>query len=163
MVCRECLLWLFLMSVLSFGTDTIANSDDPNQIEGVHQRHKVIAIGKLTSYFRDGEKILQRMVPDNAGLNRVFYICLEGQNVFTYKAGILGTEFQINEEERSLVKTPFTIKLAGDKNARVERITIYTHYFKTTLEGYWLKKNTIVPWSTAELAQWRKERGEAVR
>ena len=149
---------LVLFSLFPFGA--VSGADDPTQIDGVTQQERVMAIGKVTSYFRDGEKILQRMVPGNVGLNSVFYIVREGENVFTCKVGVLGTEFQINEQERLLVKTPFAIKLGGDKEGKITRITIYTHDFATTLDGYSLKSNAIVPWSTAQLSKWRKQRGE---
>ncbi|MCP4777045.1 MAG: hypothetical protein GY880_22720, partial [Planctomycetaceae bacterium] len=61
---------LVLFALFPFGA--VSEADDPTQIDGVTQQERVMAIGKVTSYFRDGEKILQRMVPDNVGLNSVF-------------------------------------------------------------------------------------------
>lgn len=165
---RRILLMRFItcsaFAVLGASFLNAAVADEAPQIDGVSEQKKnVMSIGEITSYFRNGKQILQKMVSDDPDLNMVFYICIEGKNVFTYKVGILGTEFQMNEHERLAVKTPFAIKLGGDKESRIERITVYTHDFRRTIDGYWLKKNAIVPWSTQELGQWRKQRGEASR
>jgi len=35
---------------------------------------------------------------------------------------------------------------------------LYTNDFAETVDGYWLKDNAIIPWSSRELANYRKQR-----
>ena len=115
-------------------------------------------MGELTQYLRDGKKVLEKVTPTDPKLNTVFYIYLDGRKVFTYKIGILGTEFQAEGSARLSPTRPFSIKLAGDSQSRINKITLYTNDFAETLDGYWLKDNAIIPWSSKELANHRKQR-----
>jgi len=153
---------LLLFSVMLF-SNLSANAQEPNPIAGVRQEKKTISVGEipvgeLTQYLRDGKKVLEKVTPTDPKLNTVFYIYLDGRKVFTYKIGILGTEFQAEGSARLSPTRPFSIKLAGDSQSRINKITLYTNDFAETLDGYWLKDNAIIPWSSKELANHRKQR-----
>ena len=133
-------------------------AQETNRIDGVRQIETAISIGKITQYLRDGKKVLEKVTPTDPKLNTVFYIYLDGRKVFTYKVGIMGTEFAAEDSARLAPKRPFSIKLAGDNESRVNRITLYTNDFAKTLDSYWLKNNAVIPWSSKELADYRKQR-----
>lgn len=150
-------LTLLLFSALLLATQP-THAQETNRIVGVQQIKTTIAIGEITQYLRDGKKVLEKVTPTDPQLNTVFYIYLDGRKVFTYKVGILGTEFEAEDSARLVPERSFSIKLAGDNESRVNRITLYTNDFAKTLDGYWLKNNAIIPWSSAELANHRKQR-----
>ena len=112
----------------------------------------------VTSSYRGGEKILEKMTPKKEGQNRVFSVYLQGSVVPASSAGPGGTEFWEAGPERKTIKPEYVIKRAGDKTARIRRITLYSPDDKRAFDGFWLKDNELVPWSAEELAGWRKLR-----
>jgi hypothetical protein len=53
--------------------------------------------------------------------------------------------------------------MTGDKEGRIQRITLYSPDFKTTYDGFWLRNNELIPWSAEELEGWRKTRDPGAR
>ena len=90
----------------------------------------------------------------------MYYVLHNGFEVLTYKSGPGGTEFAEAGVIRNMVKPDYTIKMAGDKEGRIQRITLYSPDFKRTYDGFWLKNKELIPWTAKELANWRKMRGE---
>ncbi len=90
----------------------------------------------------------------------VFFVDLNDVEVLTYKVGPFGSEFRGAGLTRQFVKPGYTIKMAGDKEGRIQRITIYSPDFKKTYDGFWLKNKELIPWTAKELANWRKMRRE---
>ncbi len=152
---RQITLLLFAASLISVKT---TDAQESNQIEGVRQIKTTISIGELTQYLRDGKKILEKITPTDSKRNTVFYVYLDGRKVFTYKVGIQGTEFQAEDMAQRSPPRPFSIKLAGDSQTRINWITLYTSDFGKTLDGYWLKNNAIIRWSSKKFANYRKQR-----
>ena len=112
----------------------------------------------LTTSYRGGEKILEKVTPKKEGQNTVFYVYLNGSVVLTYQAGPGGTEFQEAGAERKTIRPEYVIKMVGDEEAGIKRITLYSPDFKRTINGFWLKDRALVPWSAEELAGWRQLR-----
>jgi hypothetical protein len=140
-----------------------ADNGEPNQVSGVRQEVTTNEVGVVTAFYRGDEKVLVKVVPKRTGRNVVYYLYLDGQQVFTYKYGPMGTEFRSADNTRKFAKRPYTIKMAGDKESRINRITLYTDDFAETLDGYWLKNNAVIPWSAEELAKWRAFRDPTPR
>lgn len=112
----------------------------------------------VVTTYRGDAKILMKVTPPDDTMNTVYYVYLNGFEVLTYKKGPMGTEFRGAGMSRRLIKPEYTIKMAGDQEGRVERITIYSPDFQKTYEGFRLKNGELVPWSSEELANWRKMR-----
>jgi hypothetical protein len=53
--------------------------------------------------------------------------------------------------------------MTGDKEGRIQRITLYSPDFKTTYDGFWLRNNELIPSSAGELEGWRKTRDPGAR
>ena len=53
--------------------------------------------------------------------------------------------------------------MAGDKDGRIQRITIYSPDFSKTYECFWLRNHELIPWTAEELAGWRKMRDPGAR
>ena len=126
-----------------------------------HKNSKIeTSLGELavTEYYRGGSMILKRVTPPDKSHNTVYYVIHNGYEVLTYKSGPAGTEFAGAGVIRDMVKPDYTIKMAGDKEGRIQRITIYSPDFKTAYDGFWLRNNELIPWSAEELANWRKMR-----
>ena len=110
-----------------------------------------------TSY-RGASMVLKKVTSPDKSHNTVYYVMHNGHEVLTYKSGPGGTEFAGAGMTRDQVKPDYTIKMAGDKEGRIRRITIYSPDFKTTHDGFWIKNRNLIPWSGEELANWRKLR-----
>ncbi len=112
----------------------------------------------VTISYRGDTKILKKVTPPDKSQNTVFYVYLNDVEVLTYKVGPFGSEFRGAGLTRQFVKPGYTIKMAGDKEGRIQRITIYSPDFKKTYDGFWLKNKELIPWTAKELANWRKMR-----
>ena len=132
--------------------------------DGVAQSHKLTRKeskeGDLAvmSTYRGDVMILKKVTPPRESLNTVYYVYLNGLEILTYKVGPMGTEFRGAGMTRKLIKPDYTIKMAGDREGRIQRITIYSPDFTKTFDGFWLKDGELIPWSDEELANWRKMR-----
>jgi len=122
--------------------------------------HKESKEGDLTvtAYYRGDSLILKKVTPPDGSLNTVYYVIHNGFEVLTYKAGPAGTEFAGAGVIRDMVKPDYTIKMAGDREGRIQRIVIYSPDFRTTYDGFRLKNHELIPWSAEELENWRKLR-----
>lgn len=114
----------------------------------------------VVTTYRGDAMILKKVMPAEESRNTVYYVYLNGFEILTYKMGPMGTEFSGAGMGRKMIKPEYTIKMAGDKEGRIQRITIYSPDFKETYEGFWLKDEELIPWSSDELANWRKMRGQ---
>lgn len=126
-----------------------------------HKQSKIeTSLGEMavTEYFRGDSLILKKVVPPDESLNTVYYVIHNGFEVLTYKSGPTGTEFAGAGVIRDQVKPDYTIKMAGDKKGRIQRITLYSPDFSKTYDGFWLRDKQLVPWSAEELAGWREMR-----
>lgn len=112
----------------------------------------------VTITSRGEAKILKKVTPADPSNNTVYYVYHHGFEVLTYKVSPMGTEFREAGMTRKLVKPDYTIKMAGDPEGRIQRITIYSPDFRTTYDGFSLKNQELIPWSDKELANWRKMR-----
>ena len=130
--------------------------------------HKISKVatqfGELTqtAYYRGDSLILKKVTPPDEFHNTVYYVIHNGFEVLTYKTGPAGTEFAEAGIIRDMVKPDYTIKMAGDKEGRIQRITLYSPDFSKTYEGYRLRNNELIPWTAEELAGWRKMRDPGV-
>ena len=124
-----------------------------------HKESKVEDLAVTASY-RGDSMILKKVTPPDKSKNTVYYVLHNGYEVLTYKLGPFGTEFRGVGLTRSLIKPDYTIKMAGDKEGRIQRITLYSPDFKTTFDGFWLRNKELIPWSAEELKNWRKMRDE---
>jgi len=131
------------------------HGENAGTIQGVRQETSMRAGYPVVTYYRGEEKILEKIAPQEDGKNDIYYIFLDGRKIFTYKSGPVGTEFRSSDNTRKFAKRPYTIKMAGDKESRVRRITIYSPDFKETMESFWLRDNQIIPWSSERLEGWR--------
>jgi hypothetical protein len=126
-----------------------------------HKQSKIeTPLGEMTvtEYFRGDSLILKKAVPPDKSLNTVYYVIHNGFEVMTYKSGPSGTEFTGAAIIRNQVKPDYTIKMAGDKDGRIQRITLYSPDFTRTYDGFWLRNNELIPWSARELEGRRKLR-----
>jgi len=114
----------------------------------------------VATTYRGDAIILKKATPPDESKNTVYYVYLNGSEILTYKVGPMGTELSGAGMSRKLIKPDYTIKMAGDKEGRIQRITIYSPDFKKTYDGFWLKDGELIPWSSDELANWRKMRNE---
>jgi hypothetical protein len=154
---KQTLIMLFLAA------GTLVASEDLNLTQ--KQSRIVTSQGEMavTEYFRGDSLILKKVVPPDKSLNTVYYVIHNGFEVLTYKSGPGGTEFAEAGVIRDRVKPDYTIKMAGDKEGRIQRIMLYSPDFTKTYEGYWLKNHELIPWTAGELAGWRKMRDPEAR
>ena len=139
---------------------------DADELSGEPSREltrKESKVGDLTvtTIYRGKAMILKKVKPPKESLNTVYYVYLNGFEILTYKVGPMGTELTGAGMTRRLIKPDYTIKMAGDEDGRIQRITIYSPDFTSTHDGFWLKNKELIPWSAEELADWRKMRDTA--
>ena len=115
----------------------------------------------VTTSYRGGVKILEKVTPPDESKLTVYYVYLNGFKVLTYKTGQMGSEFSGAGMGRRQIKPEYTIKMAGDKEGRIEWITLYSADFTKTYDRFSLKDGELIPWSSDKLANWRKMRSEA--
>ena len=135
----------------------------PDNIEGVTV--KVISRDnandfKLIGYYRSEDKILEKVEPLKPGMNTVYRLYLNNKSIFTVKVGPMGTEFRSSDNTRKFNPTKYTVKMAGDKEGKIRRMTIYTDDFTRTLDGFWFRDSQVIPWSDKGLINWKIRRGE---
>lgn len=153
---------LSLLIAFCFAAPLRADAEEPGVVQSRELTRKESKEGDLevATTYRGNAMILKRVTPPDKSMNTVYYVYLNGFEVLTYKVGPLGTEFRGAGSTRKLVKPDYTIKMAGDDEGRIRRITIYSPDFATTHDGFWLKAQELIPWSDAQLASWRKMRDE---
>ena len=150
---------IIFLGVAGCWTATLSYGDGkPPTVQGIRQEVSTQGELNVVSYYRGDAKILQRSEYREKSGNTVFYIYLQGREIFTYKSGPMGTDFRANDYPRPITVPEYTIKMAGDKESRITRITIYSSDYRKTLDGFWLKNNELIPWSSDELENWRKMR-----
>ena len=154
---------LSLLIAFCFTSPLQADTEEDKAVSGHKLTRKESKQGDLavTTTFRGDVMILKKVIPPKESLNTVYYVYLNGFEILTYKVGPMGTEFRGANLIRKLVKPDYTIKMAGDREGSIQRITIYSPDFKKTYDGFWLKNGELIPWSDEELAKWRKMRDMA--
>jgi hypothetical protein len=148
----------FLLSALFLLSPAAAAGEDLPVTQKVSKVATMLGELAQTAYYRGDSLILKKLVPPDGSLNTVYYVIHNGFEVLTYKTGPAGTEFTEAGIIRDMVKPDYTIKMAGDKEGRIQRITLYSPDFSKTYEGYRLRNNELIPWTAEELAGWRKMR-----
>ncbi len=143
---------LFLLSPAAPAGEDLAITHKESKLE------TKLGVLTQTEYYRGDSMILKKVVPADGTLNTVYYIIHNGFEVLTYKTGPAGTDFAEAGIIRDQVKPDYTIKMAGDKEGRIQRITLYSPDFSKTFDGFWLRNNELIPWTTEELEGWRKMR-----
>lgn len=143
---------LVILSPVAPGGDELAISRKQCKID--------TSLGEMavTECYRGDSLILKKVVPPDKSLNTVYYVYHNGFEVLTCKFGPAGTEFTGAGVIRGQVKPDYTIKMAGDKQGRIRRITLYSPDFSKTYDGFWIRDNALIPWSAEELAGWRERR-----
>ena len=154
---KQTLIMLFLAA------GTLVASEDLNLTQ--KQSRIVTSQGEMavTEYFRGDSLILKKVVPPDKSLNTVYSVIHNGLEVLTYKSGLSGTEFAEAGVIRDRVKPDYTIKMAGDKEGRIQRIVIYSPDFAKTYDAFWLKNQELIPCAAGELEGWRKMRDPEAR
>ncbi len=116
----------------------------------------------VTTTFRGGVKILEKVTPPDQPKNStVYYVYLNDFKVLTYTIGQGGSEFSGVGMGREQITPKYTITVGGDKEGRIEWITLYSSDFTKAFDRFGLKNGELIPWSGDKLAKYRKMRSEA--